>query len=1175
MTATALPPPPKPGFFSKARATAQARVVDPMQRTWRKFNAPNRGVISFQDLYEAESHQLDPKHECKKDDSQVQILNGSTGEPAIRFTPHDRFGLALSGGGIRSATFNLGILQSLARLGILEQVDYLSTVSGGGYVGGFWTAWLHREKAHPRPIKRPFPAAFNGATGESPEIRHLREFSRFLLPRMGFFETEFWAIVMTVLGGMLPSLLTALAVLATAWYLWIVGLIALTAPGFSGAAISALALLFYLGMTEFFWLRAGRAEPNRTEANAYVITSLATALVALAMIRAHALNAPRLSEWVSFTESKCAFALPALLGTCTLMLLGARVVAARFIRKPHWIPCVAGVERCTMRMLGLTAGMAVIAGLWLLAAFLGSAENKMQLKVTGTSAGILALVFTWAKKWLTDPVQETRGDTYLAFAVSWLKRAGPKALSTIVWLLIFVCVGALVHLWGYSVINAFTLKFWLPLAASVGVIFLACLLFDPARVGMHEFYRSRISRCYLGASNLSHDPKATDLAGLNRHISERPCDDITLKQMREVARPIHLVCVAANDMSGDQLSNLYRGARSAVLSGNGISLGNKTAPLDDLRLSAALTASAAAFNSQMGRVSMDLGPSVGFLMSAFNLRLGLWVQHPDNRHRGNYKFPGRFFLFELFGMSHTTGGNLHLSDGNHFENFGLYELVRRHCRYILVSDCGADSEVAFDDLANVLRRVREDFGVEIELDVAPLRPDANRRAKQHAVVGTIHYDGMGGMDKGTIIYVKPCLTGDEPPDVLQYSTRNDEFPHEGTADQFYDEAQWESYRRLGEHAMDAVLNFCETEGSGAHNTPDRLFRDARSHWHPAPEDLNVNFLAMSERCANLEHDLMSEGPERLRAEFFVEATALTARGVQPQSPHDPATTSDTPTAPPQALAHHREEIQILSYLVRVAQIMEDLWVAADLDRYWSHPLNEGWMNYFRRWAATPSFRRWWPVIASMYSLGLREFVRKRFNVGAIDPTSPTASTDQNLATLHLREVDNKTEFFAQSFVAQQFVQSESLPNLANYRVLAYDLRLLDYSGALSSQILPVGFALVTENPVADAQPPGTWKAEWDVRYLYVPDSLSGSGFTSKLLDAVLRFYANPASVPARKFSEALVHFTPSTTSLQETRPGRAARYERVRDIEFYKSRGFSYVGAENVETGALTLKKMW
>src|SRR5439155_22703404 len=198
----------------------------------------------------------------------------------------------------------------------------------------------------------------------------------------------------------------------------------------------------------------------------------------------------------------------------------------------------------------------------------------------------------------------------------------------------------------------------------------------------------------------------------------------------------------------------------------------------DLRVRDALPASAAAFKSQMARISIGLAPAVAFLMIALNLRLGLWVPHPNNRHRGDYWFPGRFFLFILFGRSRTTKKHLQLSDGDHFENFGLYELIRRHCRYIVVSDCGADPEVAFDDLANVLRRVREDFGVEIELDVSPLRPRDDGLAGQPAVGGTTHYNSPTGMDKGTILFSKPALTGDEPADVLQYRTRNRAFPHE-------------------------------------------------------------------------------------------------------------------------------------------------------------------------------------------------------------------------------------------------------------------------------------------------------------------------------------------------------------------------------------------------------------
>lgn len=1145
-------------------------LTERVRQRWENLTTPKH-VLTFEELYQEETRQLSRSMPAGSDGAKVgelQVRSGSAGEPAVCFTPHDRFGLALSGGGIRSATFNLGLLQSLARLGILKHVDYLATVSGGGYVGGFWTAWLHRRGKRTGPER--FPLGSDRRSGERAEIRHLREFSRFLLPRVGILQTEFWAIVMTVLGGMLPSLLAALAVLGTAWYLWVIGLVTLTLPGWAGQSVNAFALLLYLAATEIKWRNAGRAEQNARETWTYAVAGVASALFVFLQVR-NVVAGPNLFAWSSFSTAENALAIPTVLTVCALGLLVLRVLAARVLSGDASISAVTGLERCAIRMVALTAGMFGLAGLWLVSGWLGKASSDFELKLTAGGTALSAALFAWAKKWLTQPVQESRGGTFVEFAVERLKRATPKVLAMLVWLLLFVIVGALVHRWGDRTGHVMEPKFWLPFIAGLGIIAVVALIFDPARVGMHDFYRSRLARCYLGAANFVVRGPEAERVAQNRQVAERPGDDLKLGQLREIDRPIHLVCVAANDMSGDPLGNLYRGARSAVLSGNGISLGNETARLDDLRFSSAMTASAAAFNSQMGRVSMDLGPAVGFLMSALNLRLGLWVPHPRNRFRGKYLFPGRFFLAELLGFSRADGHNLHLSDGNHFENFGLYELVRRHCRYIIVSDCGADPEVAFDDLANVLRRVREDFGVEIELDIAPLRPDENNRSRQHAVVGTVHYNGVTGMDKGTILYFKSGLTGDETPDVLQYSTRNREFPHEGTGDQFYDEAQWESYRRLGEHAADAVLGFFESSRAADVNVPDRLFRDARSRWHPAPEDQNVNFLEMSERCANLEHDLMSGGPERLRAEFFAEATALAA--LRPK----PVPEKKAESVP--AVSEAEIDIQVLGYLMRVAQIMEDLWVAADLDRYWSHPLNEGWMNYFRRWAATPSFRRWWPVIASFYGIGLRAFVGERFHVGASDPASPRHDAANGArAQLHFREVTDSAKFMQESFAARQYGQGRPAPVLSGRRVFAYDLELLGYNGQLSEEKLPVGLIIVREELVDAAKPDVGWAVIWDVDDLFVPDCLYGAGFVSKLLDAVLRFYRTPPVDAGRVYSEARVEFAgvggAANRSARTAPRGRAARYECVREIEFYKSRGFSYVRAEDPRTGAISLRVM-
>src|SRR6185295_18607331 len=112
--------------------------------------------------------------------------------------------------------------------------------------------------------------------------------------------------------------------------------------------------------------------------------------------------------------------------------------------------------------------------------------------------------------------------------------------------------------------------------------------------------------------------------------------------------------------------------------------------------------------------------------------------------------------------------NVRLTDGGHFENLGLYELVRRHCRYIVCADAGQDGDASFDDIGNAIRKVRQDFGVEITLDLARLKPNEHGTSQQHIAVGDVLYpDG----DLGVLVLFKPTITGDEPDDVLQYRKR--------------------------------------------------------------------------------------------------------------------------------------------------------------------------------------------------------------------------------------------------------------------------------------------------------------------------------------------------------------------------------------------------------------------
>src|SRR5262249_5897766 len=156
---------------------------------------------------------------------------------------------------------------------------------------------------------------------------------------------------------------------------------------------------------------------------------------------------------------------------------------------------------------------------------------------------------------------------------------------------------------------------------------------------------------------------------------------------------------------------------------------------------------------------------------------------------------GPMILSELFGQTDEKSRHVHLSDGGHFENLGVYELIRRRCRYIIVTDVTEDTNAATVNLANLIRLVRSDFGITIQMDTEQLAEGADARTTWHCAIGLIHYEDIDACAvAGTLVYLYSSLTGDEPPDVQQYAVANPAFPHETTLNQFFSEAQFESYR---------------------------------------------------------------------------------------------------------------------------------------------------------------------------------------------------------------------------------------------------------------------------------------------------------------------------------------------------------------------------------------------
>jgi hypothetical protein len=265
-----------------------------------------------------------------------------------------------------------------------------------------------------------------------------------------------------------------------------------------------------------------------------------------------------------------------------------------------------------------------------------------------------------------------------------------------------------------------------------------------------------------------------------------------------------------------------------------------------INLGMTIAVSGAAASPSMGYHS---SPPLAFLMTLFNVRLGRWFANPVRQFpqekintqtqanttampapavtqdkfaplkidasvdaqpappRTSPSFGLWYLLKELFGLTDAKSNFVYLSDGGHFENLGIYELVRRRCRLIVVVDAGADGQFDFEDLGNAIRKCGTDLYVEVEIDVGKI--DLLKSAefsRAHCVTGTIRYDKVDrGAPVGTLLYIKPSLLGTEFADVLNYRKTNKTFPHQPTADQWFDETQFETYRSPGYNIGKIVL----------------------------------------------------------------------------------------------------------------------------------------------------------------------------------------------------------------------------------------------------------------------------------------------------------------------------------------------------------------------------------
>jgi hypothetical protein len=1134
------------------------------------------GTPSFRELVALE---LDPLTEPSiRHRRSGSIERASSDGAAITWNEHpdeDLIGLALSGGGIRSATFNLGFLQGLSEAGLIDALDYVSTVSGGGYIGGFWSGWRARREQESTSATGndssatgdPFGEPPRAGRAESDAVRHLREFSNFLNPRLGLLTYDTGRLVASIFSSTLPALAAAVSLLVLVVGLWlsgVYGLLGLPAVSQSGGWQSVAVLLAVSAglflLEEWIWHRRGE------RSTWWYLPAVLLGLVLLGVVWAVAglemhgrLFASLESEPAS--NDALLLMLPAGAWIATAILL---VVVRLFIARPG-LPALrearASLDRVIIRLLALAAVWLLLSSLWIAAALLVDYLDPSGARLTGV-AGLTALLgaaFGVLQRFLTRTGAPAFGGRIAAV----LKPKLPQVIAygALIALVLTVMMG--LRWFDYTPIlsdAALELRLGalsidratMPYAAAGSIMLLVLVFFDPNEVGLHGFYRSRLARAYLGASNREG----------RRQTEEHRDDDLRLDRLSR-HRPLHLICCAANDLSAsaDHLGNLHRGATSAVLSPVGFSVASEWAawPPDDSHvptLASAMTASGAAFNSHMGGRSMAFGPAVTFLMAALNLRLGLWLPHPSKFAHKRYRlFPGLWFYREMLGQSRANGAYVHLSDGGHFENMALYELVRRHCRYIIASDCGADADVAFDDLGNVVRRVREDFGVEIDIDLAPLRPNQQGWARQSMVAGDIRYPNG---DTGVLLVVKPTLTGDEPPDIAQYRRRNGAFPHESTGDQFYDEAQWESYRRLGAHcartSFRAIISAIGPPSESAAE-PDtgprirrrwasRVFAAARMRWQPIPPGLEARLAHIVDRAVEL--DALLQEPEcgPVLREVYKEVDELDRLARRRANGAHRGESADAVSTPP-ALPRPEDLAPSLHAIRRAILFMEEVYLSEQLERRATHPLYLGITNYFARWAYAPLFRMWWPLLKSLYAHEFTQFMERRFQLAALDqaPEGP----ERLIAAL-----TPEHEGFAMHCWRLHGLPMPDASRQEHLLSFALAMRYGD------QQAYRVQAAQVMVRRAGTA-------AVWDAEHFFVPPGLWGIGIGGRFLARLTSPDESGPGGPLEGVDRLLVRIAAGE------QPSRAAMKETADLAQLYRDAGFREVRSRRLDAHTVAL----
>lgn len=792
----------------------------------------------------------------------------------------DRWGLALSGGGIRSATFCLGMIRGLAGHRLLRRFDYLSTVSGGGYLGAS-LGRLFRPGVSAEAVER-------GVAGErSLWLWWLRANSRYLTPSGARDLAHAWvsiargAVATQLELGILLIFVSAVLVLPHVLVTLWPGLHDLDAVGLPSAWWLLAPVPFFLGTWRLFefWLSRPRPVPGGLwwmplyAAGLAVLGLCVTGLDALISVLPPKMGEP----FATLPTAVRAMLATLLFAAAWAMLTGLRAARgiagtgtgaedAEYALRTRRNLLTRALLRWTLVFVAVLAAGLIDRLSWELTRLVGDTRSAGMVYGSAGFAAFGLVVFRalmpalqqWKAKY---PGHQLRLDKLLGVVVFAM-----LAMIVLGWATLVHALVLPESLWRYDDAGAD------PAAAMYGglvwsALFLASLAFVYLTRGsydivnmasLHGFYRSRIERAYVSSGNVDGPSprfRIDPLAPIDAGMPEvRPPDEVVAGDDVRLADytpqaaggPIHLINCCINQ-SVDDGTRYFNGDRKGValtLASTGTIEIGPAAPAqpatDTGYLSKWIAISGAAAGSGMG---YQTAPAYSALLFLSGMRLGYWEPRMSRAHHGRVvdtpedivqthggqthggqtdrgrrrslvaRLPMKVsaivseLLGQFPGMDH---GAWYVSDGGHFENTAIYPLIKRELPLIVAADCGADPKYLFEDLESLVRKVRIDFGAEVEFiapedigdDVAPdLRPLLGtpesidpEAADACLVLARIRYRS-GAV--GTLLVVKPRRLNHLPFDVVAYADRNAAFPQQSTGDQFFDEAQWESYQRLG------------------------------------------------------------------------------------------------------------------------------------------------------------------------------------------------------------------------------------------------------------------------------------------------------------------------------------------------------------------------------------------